>query len=130
MLPDHLAHDPASVDRLRREARAASALNEPGICTIHEIGEADGTVFIAMELLEGETLGQRLKRGHLTLPDVIDLAMDVCAALEAAHAKGVIHRDLTPANIVLTTTGRVKVLDFWLAKLDAAAGEGAEVRAI
>ena len=122
VLPDHLARDPESMDRLRREARAASALNEPGICTIYEIGEANGTVFIAMELLEGETLGQRLKRGHLRFDEVLELALEICAALEAAHAKGVVHRDITPANIYLTTAGRVKVLDFGLAKLDARAG--------
>jgi len=118
VLPEHLAGERDAIDRLRREARAASALNEPGICTIYEIGEDAGVVFIAMELLEGETLGQRLKAGRMPVSEVVDVALEVISALDHAHGRGVMHRDITPANIFLLGTGRVKLLDFGLAKID------------
>jgi Tol biopolymer transport system component/predicted Ser/Thr protein kinase len=127
VLPEHLAGDSAAVDRLRREARAASSLNEPGICTIFEIGESDGRVFIAMELLDGVTLAQRLREGRLPPSEVIDLALEVVSALDHAHSRGVLHRDITPANIFLTGAGRAKILDFGLAKLDRATAHGTNI---
>src|SRR5512145_1417102 len=114
-LPDHLAKDPVALARFNREARAASALNHPNICTIYDVGEHEGRPYIAMEMLEGETLRERLERGRLTLSDALALGIEIAAAVEAAHARGVVHRDLKPANIFVTTLGHAKVMDFGLA---------------
>jgi serine/threonine protein kinase/Tfp pilus assembly protein PilF len=118
-LPEELADDPAALGLLQREAQTASALNHPNICTIYEIEEHDGQPFIAMELLEGETVLERLtsRPGPMPLPELVDLGVQVCNGLQAAHGRGIIHRDIKPPNIFLTRQGPVKILDFGVAKL-------------
>src|SRR6185503_995451 len=108
-----LASDPQYVQRFRREARAASSLSHPQVCVIHEVGEAeDGCPFMAMELVEGESLESRLLRGPPPMADIVDIGLQVAEALDAAHSKGIVHRDIKPANVVVGSGSRVKVLDF------------------
>src|SRR5215510_10189790 len=120
ILPEEFSRDPDRVARFQREAEVLASLNHPTIAAIYDLQEAHGSHFLVLELIEGETLAERIQRGRIPVDEALQIAKNICSALEAAHEKGIVHRDLKPANIKLTPTGQLKVLDFGLAKIGEA----------
>ena len=126
VLPEHLADDPQRRERFEREAKAVSSLNHPHICTLHDVGEQDGTHYLVMELVEGDTLAARLEKGRLPLDQALEYAIQIADALDKAHRQGIVHRDLKPGNIMLTKSG-VKLLDFGVGKVEGRRWTGLDV---
>jgi len=116
ILPEEFSRDPERVVRFQREAEVLASLNHPNIAAIYDLEEAEGIRFLVLELVEGETLAERIQRGPIRIEEALEIGKQICEALEAAHEKGIVHRDLKPANVKIAPDGRVKVLDFGLAK--------------